>query len=114
MVAILRSELRPRYRANKSSRAKSIGTQNVLDKHSERTGKLVQCIVESDDTVRRHIRGKAVEVCLCALIGMVAVDPEKADGAIPSGRNRTRKSTMGLNVIGNPGSLKVAQKLFIR
>jgi len=68
---------------HESGRAEVVGDEDVFDEDADGTGENVQSIVESDETKGNEKGKESVEVGLRARVGMIAIDPEEADGARP-------------------------------
>ena len=61
-----------------------IGAEHVFDEDSDGAFELVEGVVEGDDGAFDEEGGEEVEIEFCALVGVVAVDPEEADGTVPA------------------------------
>jgi len=65
--------------------------------------------VESNHSAFRKIGREKVEVLFTAAVGVVAIDPKEADGAIPSGSNIAGEGTADFNILFDPPDLREAR-----
>ena len=70
---------------------------------------VVKCHHSSWDQVTRE----AVEVQLCAAIGMISIDPQQADGRIPTCHQVAGKGTAHIDEIGDAGRLNIVDEVLV-
>src|SRR2546421_8929434 len=68
--------------------------KDLFREYADRSVERVEHVVQGHDSAIRQVPTKQLEILSGAVIGMVAVDPEEADGAVPAGRQVARKRAM--------------------
>lgn len=114
LFSVDRPELSPGRRVNETGRPELLRTQHLFDKNTDRSGKRVQRVVQSDNSTRLHMRSKTIKVILRALISMVAIDPQEVDRLVPGKTHILRKRMMKFHVLCHTGRLQRLQEIVMR
>ncbi len=112
-ASVFGSVLSPANGVEEARGSEVIGAEHVFDEDADGAFELVQGVVESNNGAVDEERREEVEIELCAPVGVVAVDPEEADGAIPADCYFARVGAMsfhaGLQSGGLDGGLEVVE-----
>src|ERR1019366_1556099 len=100
-------------RMHESDTPKSIGPEDFLDKHANRSGKIIQRIVECHHSAGGEERGKTIKVRFRALIGVVSVNPQKTNLPVPRRTHIRRECVMNLDVLGHSSLAQGGLKFLI-
>ena len=73
-------ELRPGDGADETSGAEAAGAKDVFYEDANGARVFMKCVVEGDDAMWSEMGEEIIEVGFGAGVGVVSVDPEKADG----------------------------------
>src|SRR6185295_12068128 len=87
----------PPDRAAQPGRPKLIGLEHLLDENPNRAFEGVQHVVKGHNRMRHEMAVEQLEVACCAAVGVIAVDPEKPNGAMPVRRQVTRVRAVSLD-----------------
>ena len=90
-----------------------IGAQNIFDKHADRTGEFVQGIVKRDHSARQKVLDRIHRNPPWRRITMVAINPQKAYGTIPSPCNVRRIRAMNLDQLSHPSRVEIVEKFVV-
>ncbi len=106
--------LRPPDRSAHTRGAEIVRGQDRFREYADRSVERVEHVVQGHDSPIRHMPAKQLEVLPGAVIGMVAVDPEKADRPVPSGRQVARKRAMDFNSLLQAGLAQRVEEIIPR
>jgi hypothetical protein len=96
---------------DESGRPKAVRAKNILGEHPNGTGKFAQGVMKGHHAPRREVRRKTIEIRLGALVGMVAINPQDANGAIPGGRDVGGVGAMRLDPAGKTSGANEFEKI---
>lgn len=102
-LGVYGTELRPGDGVDEAGRAEVRIAEDVIDKDAYGAGEIVERIVESYDGSGLEKAREAVEVSFCACVGVIAIDPQEADGALPVPGDVGGESAMNFNVLLDVG-----------
>jgi len=103
--AICGAELRPGDGANEAGGGEAGRGEDIFDEDADGTFELVERVVEGDDAARDEVGEESVEVGFGAGVRVVAVYPEEADGAVPSGSDGGGCRPVDFDVRGDGGDV---------
>jgi hypothetical protein len=97
LSAVTRPVLRPANRSAQPRRPELVRIEQLLGEHPHRPFERVKHVVQRDDSATDEMRAKEVDILLRPAIGVVAVDPEEPDRAVPATCEVTGEQTMGFD-----------------
>ena len=103
--AVVRAVLRPADGVEEAGGSEFVGAEHVFDKDADGAFELVEGVVEGDDGAFDEEGCEEVEIEFCALVGVVAVDPQETDGAVPADGYLARRSAVGFHLMCESGGL---------
>ena len=101
--AVIGAELRPGDGADESSGAEAVRAEHVFNENANGPGEEMERVVKGHHAAGNEMGHEAVEVGFGAGPCVIAIDPEKADGAGPVRGDIDGMRAMGLNHAGNAG-----------